>query len=259
MDETEIRAYDNKKIEDLEKQIAELKESNRQTSDLLFEFTRRTLLSSASIQTAVSSLLSENFLWDGSSNREFLEIIDDSINFICNQLSLVSMLLRIQSDKIEIRFEKYPIEEILSGTVDTIKKKLKKDSLIFQLSESISLINADYNYINTGLSLFFSAISDLSSKLVVTGRENPKFYELKIDSCPLSVYKAIQTLASKGSLPSDITRDKGSNSSLKLLVSTKLLALQNIIITPFTNGEDSYSILISMPICSSSMNNQSSP
>lgn len=241
------------KIQSLEAEIDKLKKDNRQTSELLYEFTRRTLLSSASIQTAVSSMLSDNFLWDGSSDREFLEIIDDSINFICNQLSLVSMLLRIQSSKAEIRYDSYPVDEIMNGMVDAVQKRLKKEnfpvrSINFNIAESDKLINADFNYINTGLALLISGLSDFSDTLTINGAEEKDSYIIQVRNCSQSVAEMIQHLVKEDALPNGITQNRYSNTGLKLLVSTKLLTLQNIIISPVLTGNEQPTIIITLPI-----------
>lgn len=247
----ETRSYEEK-IRDLEREIQELKENSFQIPNLLFEFTRRTLLSSISIRTAVSSMLSKNFLWDCSSDQEFLEIIDDSSDYVCNQLSLVLLLLRIQSNKVEIRTERYSIEEVLSNLSETLNNKLKKNDIHFDLSESISLINADFNYLITGLSLLLDAINDISSNITVSGSENPLSYELKIQNCSQYVYEVVNSLITNGSLPNTDTTDNLPNSNLKLLVSTKLLGLQGVNVNTAFIDAASYSITVSLPIYSES-------
>lgn len=241
------------RVQTLEKENTELREDALQTSDLLYEFTRRTLLSSASIQTAVSSMLSENFLWDGSSDREFLEIIDESISFICNQLSLVSMLLRIQSNKADIRFDSYPIDEVLNGMMDSVQKRMKKENIpaeniLFKLSESDKLINADYNYINTGLTLFISGLMDFGGPVRVTGTENGLDYELRVENCAESAVKMVRYLLTDGALPEGMSNNHYSNAALKLMVSTKLLQMQNAVITPVLDGSDHMMVTVAMPL-----------
>ncbi len=240
------------KIEDLEKEISLLKARSLQTSRLLFEFSKRTLLSSASIQTAVSSMLSENFLWDGSSDREFLEIIDESINFICNQLSLISMLMRIQSNKTDLRFDSYPVDEILNGMVESIRKRLKRDNkshqnVNFHLPESSNLVKADYNYINTGLTLFLSSIIDCGVSITVTGIENETSYELLIDNCPKITADMVQSIVNTDLLQENPDESLYVDPELKIIVGVKLLVLQNIQIIPAVNAEDQYSIRIILP------------
>lgn len=243
----DINAYLNE-IQILKSRISEMEENNCQTSNFLLEFIRRTLLSAASIRTAASSMLSGNFLWDKSSNWEFLEIIDDSIDNICDQLSLISILLRIQSNKIDMHKEYYPADELLSGTVNSIKKKLKTDFADVKLAESLGQFYADYNYLNMGFVLFFSALSDTNARVSVEGNEKDLNYELRITNCPMAELKLLENFTKGEDLPSDTVKDCTTNTNVKLFVSAKLLMLQDIGIKLIPENDGTVSVLMNLPI-----------
>ncbi len=79
---------------DLRRQLAELNARNQTLQTLLVEISRKLQISSASIKAAVSSMLALDFFWDESTQHEFLETIDNSVDQISSLIRLVTLAFR---------------------------------------------------------------------------------------------------------------------------------------------------------------------
>ena len=74
------------KITELNRELEEAKAINQSMWSLLVEITNRLQMSSSAIKAAVSSLLDHDIFWDGSTQHELLEIIDNSADQVSNQI-----------------------------------------------------------------------------------------------------------------------------------------------------------------------------
>ena len=103
-----------RQVLDLRRQLAEFRARNRAMWSLLAEISQKLQASSTSIKAAVSSLLDYDIFWDGSTQHEFLETIDESVDQGSNLIMLMMLAFRSEADSLEMKPEPHALQEILS-------------------------------------------------------------------------------------------------------------------------------------------------
>lgn len=234
------------KIKDLVKQNIELKEQileanenlekahllNEKMWELLVEISRRLQGSSASIKAAVSSLLSYDIFWDGSAQHEFLEIIDDSVDKLSNQITLLSLVFLSESNNLDLKCEPNDAQEIISAVIDKTTKLYPDKIKIIKNNQVSKPIFVDYEYFSLALSLIFDIIfqSNITQhQLAVTIKQVENDIILEITGINEYISDILSTEICLTS--PDKSRNKFQiipSIKLKLLVSCKILDYQSI-------------------------------
>ncbi len=159
----------------LQEEIENLTVANKSFWSLLVNVSKKMQVSSAVIKASVSSLLSNDILWDGSTQNEILEIIDSSSNQLSRQVMLLTLLSKIESDSLFIKSEPNDIQEILSSSLGLVSRNYPET-----FSVQPALINkglpvfVDYEYLSIALVLLLEFIGETEKKsqdLTITTEE----------------------------------------------------------------------------------------
>ena len=229
---TEMTLEDaQRQIQALHRQLAELKGQNRAMWGLLAEISRRLQTSSTSIKAAVSSLLDYDIFWDGSTQHEFLETIDTSVDQGANLIMLMMLAFRSEADNLEMKPEPHTLQEILSTVLDTISAKRPefRFDVVFPAADTPVLV--DYGYLAVGLRLLLEVLIESGMalpKLKLRVVEAEDYWYLDIVHIQESVTKAIDHLC-QGRFDDLMLADHISpENALKLFTASRIIRLQNI-------------------------------
>ncbi len=238
---------------DLRRQLAELSARNRTLQTLLVEISRKLQISSASIKAAVSSMLSLDFFWDESTQHEFLETIDDSVDQISDLIRLVTLVFRSEIGELELILEPHSLPEILTAVSDEVSSSISRVEIEIRPPEAEKPVLVDYEYLKAGLKLLFEGIFQVKASedvLRVRCLETETSWDLYIEEIDESVIKHVSNIIDcvedalaqeDGLLPENI---------LKIFVAHQLFRLQDIQIIPLTGRNGSGSIQIVLPFYS---------
>lgn len=238
---------------DLRRQLAELSARNRTLQTLLVEISRKLQISSASIKAAVSSMLSLDFFWDESTQHEFLETIDDSVDQISDLIRLVTLVFRSEIGELELILEPHSLPEILTAVSDEVSSSISRVEIEIRPPEAEKPVLVDYEYLKAGLKLLFEGIFQVKASedvLRVRSLETETSWDLYIEEIDESVIKHVSNIIDcvedalaqeDGLLPENI---------LKIFVAHQLFRLQDIQIIPLTGRNGSGSIQIVLPFYS---------
>jgi K+-sensing histidine kinase KdpD len=170
-------------ISDLKRELDEAKIINQSMWSLLVEITNRLQMSSSAIKAAVSSLLDHDIFWDGSTQHELLEIIDDSADQVSNQIILLSLTFRSEANDLTMQVEPYDIQEVFIPTFDKLGRNYPNLELKIDIPSEGNSILVDYKYLSVALELLIDviAVSQQSlSKLEVQAREHQTNWHMDI-------------------------------------------------------------------------------
>ena len=215
----------------LRRQLAELKAQNQAMWTLLAEISRRLQTSSTSIKAAVSSLLDYDIFWDGSTQHEFLETIDNSVDQGANLIMLMMLAFRSEANSLEMKPEPHMLQEILSTVLDTISAKKPKFHFNVASPTAGNPVFVDYGYLAVGLRLLLEVLIEsgvVSPKLELRVMETEDHWCLDIVNIQESVTKTIDYLC-QGRFDDLMLADHISPENvLKLFTATRIIRLQNI-------------------------------
>jgi hypothetical protein len=144
---------------------------------------RKLQISSASIKASVSSLLDYNIFWDGSSQHEFLESINSSTDQITKLIMLVTLTSRAQAGSLILKPEPHILQEIVSVSVDQIKKSYSTFMLDLKLSSESRTVLVDYEYLLLALKLVFEILIDYGiqpNKFTLSVQDGGQFCNLDL-------------------------------------------------------------------------------
>ena len=147
-----------KQVLDLRRQLAEAQARNRAMWNLLAEISQRLQASSTSIKAAVSSLLDYDIFWDGSTQHEFLETIDDSVEQGASLILLMTLAFRSEASRLEIKPEPHTLQEILSTVLDTIALKTPGHPFKADFPPEGQPVWVDYGYLAVALRLLLEVM-----------------------------------------------------------------------------------------------------
>ena len=195
---------DTEKMEDLKNQISALQQEledartvNQAMWSLLVEITKRIQASSASIKAAVSSLLGYDILWDGTTQHEFLETIDKSVDQLSNQVMLLSLAFRFESKKLEIKREPHLIQEVLSQALDVVSSNHPELILNTEVPLDGELVFVDYEYLLVAFRLLFEAFAQTQAqdeKLNVILRKTEEAWIIGIYGISNLIFESLEKL-----------------------------------------------------------------
>lgn len=249
---------DSQRIAELQTEINELQQKldeanviNQAMWSLLVDTSRRMQVSSAAIKAAVSSLLGYDIFWDGSTQHELLEIIDDSADQVSNQITLISLAFRSESKSLEIKPEPNEIQEILSSALDSIEPNYPEIKFELDMLPVGNPVLVDYEYLLVSLRLLFETLADTSKAqkiFKISAREDESFWFLDIHGVQKEIIEYITTisLCTANEIEQE-TRLLPTN-KLKLLVMCRIFGLQSILIGSTPEIEKEIGLRLSIPL-----------
>jgi len=239
----------NKNYKELQNKYQEII-SQKSTLDLLFfETSHKLQVYSASIKAAVSSLLSYDFFWDSSNQHEFLETIDDSIEQINNLVTLLSLALRSEANKLEIRPEPHNIQEIIYKLQNEITNNfnIKLDIDILEEGDPVVI---DYNYMFLALKLFLNVVNDVQpySNVHIKLSEIPENCLLEFQNINSIIINLLQSLIKCDKAIKQELVSISTDNILRIFVVLKLFCLQGIDVKILTEQQETNTVLLYIPI-----------
>ena len=187
---------------------------------------------------------------------EFLETIDDSINKLSDQITLLSLVFRSESDNLELKCEPNDVREILSVVVDKMMEFFPGKRILIYTQKSISPIFVDYEYFSIAFSLIFEVIfttqKDLNQITIDIREENEKVILDVFNINP----KLADTISQYSCLPfhfPGVDLQLIPINKLRLLVACKVLKFQSINVEKYVDESSSnYGVRIQIPIYANS-------
>jgi K+-sensing histidine kinase KdpD len=249
------------KISELKRELEEAKIINQSMWSLLVEIANRLQLSSSAIKAAVSSLLDHDIFWDGSTQHELLEIIDDSADQVSNQIILLSLAFRSEANDLSMQVEPYDLQEVFIPAFDKLRKDYPNLELSIDLPTDGKSVLVDYKYLTVALELLFDVIAasqESLTKLEVYARESQPNWHMDIYGIDDEIAGFIAKISS--CIDDDLITDIRllPTNKLKLFVVCNIFNLQDIQIEGL-DQEDNYNglrlILPQVETTNSDLNN----
>jgi signal transduction histidine kinase len=234
----------------LRQQLAKLNARNQTLQTMLVEISRKLQISSASIKAAVSSMLALDFFWDESTQHEFLETIDNSVDQISNLIKLVTLAFRSEMGGVELTIEPHSLPEILIAVSDEVSSLISKMEVETRPPEDEKPVLVDYEYLKVALKLLFEGIFQVkksSEILHVRAIESDTSWNLYIKNIAETVVDHVNNIID--SVEDSMTQEDGllPESVLKIFVAHQLFRLQDIQIIPLKGLNGMGSIQIVLP------------
>jgi hypothetical protein len=238
-------------ISELQKKLAEANIINQAMWTLLVDNSRRMQVSSAAIKAAVSSLLGYDIFWDGSTQHELLEIIDDSADQVSDQITLMSLAFRSESKSLEVKPEPNEIQEILSSALDNIALSYPEIEFEIEMLPDGKPILVDYEYLSVSLRLLFEVLVETQKppqRYKVVTSEGTAFWFVDIFGVKKDIIDYITTISlCTADEQKQDTRLLPTN-KLKLLVMCRIFGLQSIQIGSSIDFQNEDGIRLSIPL-----------
>jgi len=245
-------------LKELQNEVSELKKKlddanvlNHAMWTLLVEISRRMQVSSAAIKAAVSSLLGYDIFWDGSTQHELLEIVDDSADQVSDQITLISLAFRSESRSLEIKPEPNEIQEILTLVLDAVADNYSDLEFEIEIFPDGSPILVDYEYLSVSLKLLFEVLAESPKpqkmyRVITREEENFWFIDILGVKNEITEYLSTVTLCNADELTQDA--HISPTNKLKLLVMCRIFGLQDIHFKAIGGLENEAGIRILIPI-----------
>jgi len=240
-----------RQILDLSRQLAESKARNRAMWSLLAKISQRLQTSSTSIKAAVSSLLEYDIFWDGSTQHEFLETIDDSVDQGSNLIVLMTLAFRSEASSLEMKPEPQTLQEILSTVLDTISMKVPGLQLNVDFPSEGRPVLVDYGYLAVALRLLLEVLIELgsaSSQIELLAVEAQDCWFLDISAIPEMISDGISHLCQDRFDELVTANNLSSENLLKLFTAFRILRLQNIQLDVDTDEAVNAGLRLTIPI-----------
>jgi len=238
-------------VSELQKKLTEVNILNQAMWTLLVDNSRRMQVSSAAIKAAVSSLLGYDIFWDGSTQHELLEIIEDSADQVSDQITLMSLAFRSESKSLEIKPEPNEIQEILSSALDNIALSYPEIEFEIEMLPDGSPILVDYEYLSVSLRLLFEVLVETQKtpqRYKVVTSEGTAFWFVDIYGVKKEIIDYITTISLCMADEQKQYKLLLPTNKLKLLVMCRIFGLQSILIGLSPDIQNGDSIRISIPI-----------
>jgi len=207
-------------------------------------------MSSSAIKAAVSSLLDHDIFWDGTTQHELLEIIDNSADQVSNQIILLSLAFRSESHDLEMRLESYEIQEIFISVFDKLGKEYPEVELNIDIPSEGSLILVDYKYLTVALELLFDVVAASqppSAQLEVIAQDTQENWFVDVYGINDDIAGFINNIAS--CMDDDLIKDISllATNKLKLFVVCNIFSLQGIQIESLTRQANNKGLRLILP------------
>lgn len=236
-------------VNNLQRQVAELKARNQMMYAMLVAVSQRLQSSSASIKAAVSSLLDYDIFWDGSTQHEFLETIDDSVNQEAGLIMLMTLAFRAEADSLEIRREPHEFPEILSTVLGDLSTKTPEIQLNVDFPAEGTSVFVDYEYLAVALRLVLEVLVEaaVSQKITVVATEVQAHWRLDINGLPEPIAEIVYNLC-KNRAPASMQTDHLSPENvLKLFTACQIFCLQDIQLDVYAQTTENVGLRLTVP------------
>jgi hypothetical protein len=190
-------------------------------------------VSSASIKAAISSLLDTSIIWDRSTQYEFMQSIDKSVDRVASLMAVMTLAMKTVSGQLEPVREPSNVLEILSRVADGLTKEGASVSITLAPPGPVKWVLVDYDYLRIALTLLLQV-------LITTSQKAPDAIQIKVEETESHVRITITGDFSgpatsliawlQASKPPLLPPSGGINSEimLKVFTATQLLRLQDI-------------------------------
>lgn len=216
----------------LQQQLSTLQIKNQTLWIVLAEIARRLQGHSTSIKAAVSSLLDYDIFWDESTQHEFLETIDSSVDGISGLTAVLTLAFKVEARNLEIKREPHILQEILMTTATSLAEAHPGTQLNLTMPPSGKSVLVDYEYLALALKLLFGVLLGVdgvsADNLNLAAVEAENGWHLEVGELDEAVAEAIcdafhhrtdHLLPREQLLPED---------SLRLLTACKIFQLQHV-------------------------------
>jgi len=243
-----------KQVLELRRQLAESRARNRAMWSLLAEISQRLQASSTSIKAAVSSLLDYDIFWDGSTQHEFLETIEDSVDQGSNLIVLMTLAFRSEASSLEMKPEPHTLQEILSTVLDTILAKMPGLELKVDFPPEGEPVFVDYGYLAVALRLLLEVLIEPEpppAQIELLAAEAENSWLLDIGPIPETIGVAIGHLCQDRFdelLTSDNFLPLSPEKLLKLFTASRIFRLQDIQLDVQTGETEKAGLRLSIPV-----------
>jgi len=217
-------------IQKLKKEIEILKAENQHTWRLLIEIVRRLQASSTSVKAAVSSLLSYDIFWDVANQHEFLKTIETSADQASAIEMLLSLALRLEAERLELKPEPHSLQEIISQVESNIKNRFSDFELDLSMPLEGKPVLVDYEYLSLSLTLLLQQLiaGSSQSKIRLHVVESDAEWNLELSGLNPQMVKYIADFLAATALK-DFSRETcDPEDMLRMTVVKKLFALQGL-------------------------------
>lgn len=241
----------------LRQEIKELKAIHQNVWLLLVVISRRLQISSASVKAAVTSLLNHDIFWDISTQHEFLQTIENSTDNLSDLAMLVSLVSRLQVDKIHLRLEPQTLQEILSKLEDDLSQRIETLKLDIEFPREGDSVLVDYEYLMIALRLLFESMAEtqgLPITVRVVVEEKAEYWQLEILDITPEVHKVICNLSS--SLTEEFIKAEQISAERTLMIYTafKIFDLQKIQLQACQDKKGSAVLQLTIPFAGKLLN-----
>jgi hypothetical protein len=190
-------------------------------------------VSSASIKAAISSLLDTSIIWDRSTQYEFMQSIDKSVDRVASLMAVMTLAMKTVSGQLEPVREPSNVLEILSRVADGLAKEGANVFIMVTPPGTIKWVLVDYEYLRIALTLLLQV-------LITTSQNAPEAIQIKVEEKESHVQITITGDFSGPATrliawlqtwqPPPLPPSRGINSEvmLKVFTATQLLRLQDI-------------------------------
>ncbi len=242
----------------LRQQISELRHQLAASSvrqqvlwTLLITVGQRLQSSSTSIKAAVSSLLDYNIFWDGSTQHEFLETINSSVDQGASLTTLMTLAFRAEAGGLEMKPEPHILQEILSGVADMLYVKAPECPLQMDFPTEGQPVWIDYEYLAISLRLLFDVL--LESKrtalpLRLLAVECQDGWRVTIDVSQESIATMIKHLRQNQFADVAVANGVSPENTLKLFTALEICHLQGIRLDVHTDEEGKAGLSLTIPV-----------
>jgi K+-sensing histidine kinase KdpD len=239
---------------ELQRQLAESQARNRMMWTLLAEISQRLQASSTSIKAAVSSLLDYDIFWDGSTQHEFLETIDDSVDQGSDLIVLMTLAFRSEANSLEMKLEPHTLQEILSTVLDAIRAKMPGLQLKVDFPPEGKPVSVDYRYLAVALRLLLEVLLEPeppSDQIELLAVESQDSWLLDIEHIPETIGLAFDHLC-QDRFDELVMPDNflllSSEKLLKLFTVCRILGRQNIQLDIQMGQVDTAGLRLTIPV-----------
>jgi K+-sensing histidine kinase KdpD len=240
-----------RQVLDLRRQLAESRARHRAMWSLLAEISQKLQASSTSIKAAVSSLLDYDIFWDGSTQHEFLETIDDSVEQGATLIVLMTLAFRSEASRLEMKPEPHTLQEILSTVLDTISLKIPGLQLKADFPTEGRPVFVDYDYLAVALRLLLEVMAELeaaSSQLELLAVETQACWFLDIGPIAETIWAGISYISQDRFDELLTANNLSPENVLKLFTVSRILGLQNIQLDVDTDEAGNAILRLSIPV-----------
>jgi K+-sensing histidine kinase KdpD len=166
--------------------LKNLKTTDTFVWELISQVSTRLQIFSTSAKTGVTSLMDHNILFDNSTQFAILEEIDKSIDQIGKFGIVLSILSRIEAQKLRVNIAYHSLQELFISLNRSLEKSHLGKSVHINYFEDDLFAYIDLEYITIACILLFEAILESGSSDIIQVEilEDHKCYSIVIKNVP---------------------------------------------------------------------------